>query len=128
MQTNFKFAILVALSAAVTLLTGCESYEHKTAERSTGRMVDDKRITSHVKSELAAEPVYKFDDVQVKTFNGVVQLSGFVTSDEQKRRAEEIAHQVNGVGQVVNGITLKQESLTPTGRSESDVRRPLRQQ
>ncbi len=115
----------MALSAELTLLTGCETYEHRTVdrgERSPGRAVDDRRITSYVKSELAAEPVYKFNDVEVKTYNGVVQLSGFVNSEEQKRRAGEIAQNVGGVGEIVNSISLKQGGLTPTGRDGRDVR------
>jgi hyperosmotically inducible protein len=81
-------------------------------------MVDDSRITADVQKDLKFEPVYKFSDVDVKTFNGVVQLSGFVTTDEQKRRAGEIAQQAPGVSQVVNSITLKPQ-ITPTGRDQS---------
>src|SRR5258708_6530678 len=118
---NLKQIILInGITIAVIAggLTGCKSYwwQTKSSERSTGRMVDDKHITSVVKKKLASEPVYKFDDVDVKTFDGVVQLSGFVNNDEQKERAAQIAQQVEGVGRVVNGITLKSEVTSSTGR------------
>jgi hyperosmotically inducible protein len=103
---------------AVTGLTGCSTWQQKTSERSEGRMVDDRKIASNIKSELRAEPVYKFSDVGVRTFNGVVQLNGFVNTEEQKRRAGEIAQSVPGVVQVENNISLKSNSgYTPTGRN-----------
>jgi osmotically-inducible protein OsmY len=103
---------------AAGALTGCQSsmWGHRNEERASGQVVDDGRITSQVKQELAQEPVFKFGDVDVKTFNGVVQLSGFVNADQQKTRAGELAQQVPGVAQVVNSLTLKSAQPTPTGR------------
>jgi hyperosmotically inducible protein len=81
-------------------------------------MVDDHKITAQIKSDLNHEPTYKFNDVDVKTFNGVVQLSGFVNTEDQKRRAAEIAQSVPGVAQVQNAISLKAEAPpSPTGSS-----------
>ena len=116
--------LITGLTAAIAVaaLSGCESWWHggqQRGERSEGRMVDDNRITHTVKSDLRNEPVYKFTDVDVKTFDGVVQLSGFVNTEEQKRRAAELAQRVPGVAQVVNNITLKPETPTPTGRQPS---------
>jgi hypothetical protein len=58
----------------------------------------------------------------VRTFDGVVQLSGFVNSEEQKRRAEELARQVPGVVEVQNSISLKPNAgaYTPTGRNDNN--------
>jgi hyperosmotically inducible periplasmic protein len=114
---NFRHLLsigTVGLAIASVGLTGCSMLERKSNERTAGRMIDDRQLTASVKRELNAEPVYKFDDVAVKTFDGVVQLSGFVNTDEQKRRAGDIAQHTQGVDQVVNNITLKP---TPTGRS-----------
>jgi osmotically-inducible protein OsmY len=113
---SFKTCLLLG-AAAVLGLTGCESYHNRgSGDRSEGRMVDDHRITAQIKSDLNHEPVYKFNDVDVKTFNGVVQLSGFVNSEDQKRRAAEIAQSVPGVAQVQNAISLKREfAPSPTG-------------
>src|SRR5205814_9170098 len=98
----------------------CSTFQQKSSERTAGRMVDDKKIASSVRSELRNDPLYKFHDVDVKTFDGVVQLSGFVNADEQKRRAEEIARQVPGVMEVQNSISMKpNNTFTPTGRATS---------
>src|SRR5690242_13123297 len=73
MRMTFKHLALttsvgIALSSML-LLSGCYTGSHKTSDRSDGRMADDKSLNSEVKHELAAEPVYKFDDVDVKTYN-----------------------------------------------------------
>jgi hyperosmotically inducible periplasmic protein len=125
---NFKRAILLTGATAVVALgtlTGCETWNRTTAtassDRSAGRVVDDKHITAQVKSNLKAEPTYKFSDVDVKTFDGIVQLSGFVNSEDQKQRAAQLAQQVAGVAQVQNNILLKPQANTPTGR-QTNVR------
>ncbi len=104
---------------ALAGLTACSTW-HRESDRTAGRMVDDNRITNQVKHELNREPTYKFTDVDVKTFAGVVQLSGFVNSNEQKQRAAQIAQSVPGVTQVIDSIALKpQPSPSPTGRTAS---------
>jgi osmotically-inducible protein OsmY len=111
----------VYVGIALVAATGCSSFRDTFArskdERSTGRVVDDKKITKEVKTALNKEPVYKFNDVDVKTFAGTVELAGFVNTDDQKRRAEEIAKSQPGVTQVINGIALKPEAPAPTGRT-----------
>jgi len=109
------------LSAKVALaaLTGCESMNMNKShdERSEGRVIDDKNITKDIKARLKDEPTFKFDSVDVSTFGGIVQLSGFVNHPDQRRRAEDIARHTGGVTQVVNGLVVKQGStLTPTGQ------------
>lgn len=127
MRNLKKLAMASGASAilAVMALTGCDTMHHDSADRTAGRMLDDKHITMNVQSKLKEEPVYKFSDVDVKTFSGVVQLSGFVSSDEQKNRAGELAQQVDGVQRVVNNISLKPNStgLSATGRT-NDVNQP----
>jgi hyperosmotically inducible protein len=118
---------LVCLSGAtaaicVAGLTGCSTWGNHTSDRTEGRIIDDKKITAKVEAALTTAPVYKFNDVDVKTFNGVVQLSGFVTTDEQKRQAGEIAQRVEGVAQVINSITMK-PGVSPTGQPSGDLRR-----
>jgi len=119
---NLKKIIMASGAGAILALTGCESMNHHNAEsdRSAGRALDDKTITEAVKDDLNREPVYKFNGVDVKTFSGVVQLSGFVDTNEQKQRAAEIAQREPGVAQVVNNITLKPaNNLTPTSRQQN---------
>jgi len=98
-------------------LTGCEMMNHHSGDRTAGRALDDKTITATVQHDLNREPVYKFDSVDVKTYDGVVQLSGFVDTEDQKRKAGDIAKQAEGVTQVVNNISLKPAgNLQPTSR------------
>lgn len=77
------------------------------SDRSTGQYVDDKSLTSRVNSALANNPDYKFEEVNVTTYKGTVQLSGFVNTSDQKTKAGDIAKQVQGVQDVVNNITVK---------------------
>jgi osmotically-inducible protein OsmY len=74
---------------------------------STGEYVDDSAITTKVKAELVRDPIVKALQVDVKTFKGVVQLSGFVDNANQKAQAEADAKTVNGVKDVKNNITVK---------------------
>ena len=115
---NLKKIVLVTGMSAALALTGCEMMNHHEGDRTAGRALDDKTITATVQQDLNREPGDKFGDVDVKTFDGVVQLSGFVDTQDQKRRAGEIAQRAEGVTQVVNNITLKPEgqNLAPTGR------------
>jgi osmotically-inducible protein OsmY len=116
-MTNLKKTILMSGMSVVMALTGCEMMNHHESDRTAGRALDDKTITASIQHDLNREPVYKFNDVDVKTFDGVVQLSGFVSTEDQKRRAGEIAKGAEGVTQVVNNITLKpNDNLAPTGR------------
>ena len=121
MQTIPKILKPVAgLAAALAIIAtaGCMS----TADRSSGRVLDDKMITSKVKGALNDAKIYKFDDVKVATYKGVVQLSGFVDTEEQKQKAGEIAKRVDWVRDIVNNISLKprDEYPTPTGRSSGE--------
>src|ERR1041385_7719768 len=77
-------------------------------ERSTGETIDDSATTLRVKNALGKDPIYKYSDVTVTTFKGTVQLGGFVERDEQKRKAEDVVRNVEGVKEVKNAITLKQ--------------------
>jgi hyperosmotically inducible protein len=110
-----KRIIFIGGFAAILGITGCSTWGHHDESRSAGRVTDDKHLTSEIKDRLAGEPVYKFDHVDVKTFDGVVQLSGFVGTEEQKQHAATIAQTVPGVSRIVNGITVH-EMITPTGR------------
>jgi hypothetical protein len=114
--------LLASLCAGALLLgsAGCSSnpFSKTNDERSAGRVVDDKKITKEVKSALKNEPVFKFESVDVQTFAGEVQLSGFVNTEDQKHRAEEIARSQQGVARVINGIALKPE-MQPTGRTDN---------
>lgn len=118
---NIKRLILVTGTSAVlavTTLTGCQMMNgHEEGGRTAGRVLDDKQITETVKGKLANQPVYKFTDVGVQTYDGIVQLNGFVATQDQKQMASQIAQRVDGVRQVINNLALKPNAnqLTPTG-------------
>ncbi|HWC61287.1 MAG TPA: BON domain-containing protein [Verrucomicrobiae bacterium] len=117
MRSNTIQRISCASMAAVLLIVaGCQTAPKD--ERSEGRALDDKHITENVRKTLESEPTYKFSEVNVSTFAGVVQLSGFVNTDGEKQRAQEIAQNTDGVKQVVNGIALK-PMMPATGRMNS---------
>lgn len=122
-----KRKLIVLSLAAITAVSfvGCatnSSADRDSNKRSTGRYIDDKMLVGKVKGALGDSAVYKFPDVNVNTYNGTVQLTGFVDTMEQKRKAEEIARNVHGVNAVQNQITMK----TDTERVRStDVNRDL---
>ena len=92
-------------------LSGCMS----DSERTSGRVRDDHRISGKVKSALNSSPVYKFPNVGVITYNGVVQLNGFVHKDEQKQEATELARRVPGVVEVINHVSLATAEMGSPG-------------
>jgi len=116
MQNN-GIRILSGVGSAIILLLsmGCKSSSSSSHDgRSEGRVLDDKDITKHVQKALEDEPAYKFTTVDVNTYAGIVQLSGFVSTEAQKNRAQQLAENTGGVREVVNGITVK-PAPQPTG-------------
>ena len=79
-----------------------------TAEREgTGEYIDDTVITAKVKAVIFDDPITRASEVNVETFKGVVQLSGFVGSQEAANRAVELARGVAGVKSVKNDMQIK---------------------
>jgi hyperosmotically inducible periplasmic protein len=96
--------ILTLGTGVATLSTGCAG----TATReSTGEYIDDASTTTKVKAAFVKDPLVKALDVNVDTFKGTVQLSGFVDTAEQKARAAQLAAGISGVAAVKNNITVK---------------------
>jgi osmotically-inducible protein OsmY len=89
---------------AVGGLTGCAGSPTKD---STGQYVDDTTITTKVKSALLGDGAVKSFEIKVETFKGVVQLSGFVDTEDQRAAATRDAMAVNGVKDVKDNLTLK---------------------
>ncbi len=106
MKTYLKVIALGALagSALLTFPVGCAATPTK---ESTGEYVDDSSITTKVKAELVRDDTTKAREIKVETFKGVVQLSGFVDTAEEKARAGQIASGVAGVKDVKNNIAVK---------------------
>ena len=100
---------LVAAVAALALgLGACASSENSGAQRSAGEFTDDAALTAKVKTAIATDAGAKTAAVvNVETYRGVVQLTGFVDSDDQASRAVSAAKKVQGVRSVKNDIRLK---------------------
>jgi len=99
---NLISAAFVA-TVAITAV-GCSSTNQ---QASTGEYVDDTVITTKVKAALINDPNVKAREVNVETFKGDVQLSGFVAEAADAQRAVEIARGVKGVTSVKNDIRVK---------------------
>lgn len=99
--------ILLKYLVCITLVLALASCAGSRTKESTGEYFDDSAITAKVKAELVADPVTKARSINVETFKGVVQLSGFVSTAQEKERAGEIAAKVKGVASVKNNIVLK---------------------
>lgn len=100
-KTLIKTLVIATFIATVA---GCSATPTR---ESTGEYVDNSVVTTKVKAALAQEAVGTLLDVEVATFRDVVQLSGFVDSEEDKARAEEIASAVEGVARVDNSLIVK---------------------
>ena len=83
---------------------GCASSR---TQEGTGEYLDDTVITTKVKAAILGEPGLKVSEINVETFKGVVQLSGFVNSREDINKAMRVARGVKGVTSVENDMQLK---------------------
>jgi hyperosmotically inducible periplasmic protein len=97
-------ALICGAILLITAFAGCAGDRYR---QSTGEALDSTAITARVRAALLADPEVSGFDVGVTTFRGVVQLSGFVDTPDQRIRAEDIAWGVQGVRSVENNITLK---------------------
>jgi hyperosmotically inducible protein len=95
-------AVFAALT--MTLAIGCAS---TATHESTGQYVDDVTLTTKVKTAIFNEPTLKSAEINVETFKGVVQLSGFVSSAAAETKAVEVARGVAGVVSVRNDMRVK---------------------
>jgi hyperosmotically inducible protein len=107
LQTTKVLGLILCLGALplVTMVTGCAGDRY---HQSTGEAIDDHGISGRVKSALSNDAEYKYEGVDVDTFKGTVQLSGFVDTHAQKSRAASIARSIEGVKDVENNITVKE--------------------
>jgi osmotically-inducible protein OsmY len=96
-----------ALMAALLLggtVTGCAS---TAKSESAGEYIDDTAITAGVKAAIVKDPNLKASEINVETYKGIVQLSGFVSSAETVATAATVARSVKGVKSVKNDLRLK---------------------
>lgn len=95
---------LLVCIGAITAFLGCAATQTR---ESTGQYVDDTAITTNVKAAIFNEETLKMMQINVKTFKGVVQLSGFVNSAQSVKKAGEVARSVENVKEVKNDLIVK---------------------
>jgi hyperosmotically inducible protein len=100
----FKRIAIVLSALTLAVLVGCAATPKS---EGTAGYVDDSVITTKVKAAIFAEPTLKSAEINVETFKGVVQLSGFVSTQANMYKAAEVARGVGGVTNVKNDMRLK---------------------
>ena len=88
----------------VALVAGCAGSR---TQESTGEYIDDSTITTKVKTVMLKDPAVSGLAINVETFKGTVQLSGFARTEQERARAIELAQSVAGVKSVRNDIAIR---------------------
>lgn len=96
-----SFLVCIGL---IAVFLGCASTPTR---EGTGEYIDDSAITTKVKAAIFNDPSLKVFQINVETFKGEVQLSGFVDSAQSVKKAGEVARGVNGVKSVKNNLIVK---------------------
>ena len=102
-----KIGIFIRYFVILMLIATFMACASTPTRESTGEYVDDSVITTKVKSLLAEDDFLKSFKISVETFKGVVQLSGFVNSQQAVDKAGQIARSVKGVSSVKNNLIVK---------------------
>ena len=101
---NLKLASTLIAALMLTSVVGCAT---NAKTESVGQYVDDSVITTGVKAAILNEPTLKVSEINVETYKGVVQLSGFVAAQDSIAKAASVARTVKGVQSVKNDIRMK---------------------
>jgi osmotically-inducible protein OsmY len=104
MNRLLKRLFLAAFALSFVFVTGCAS---TSKQESTGEFIDDSVITNKVKAAIVNDPALKVMQINVETFKGVVQLSGFVDSKAMAARAVEVTRGVAGVKSVKDDMRMR---------------------
>ena len=104
MNASSNRKIRAAALLGVALAAGCSSTPTR---ESTGEYIDDTTLTTRVKAKFVEDPSVSAMAINVETFKGVVQLSGFANSQAEANRAVQLAQATSGVKSVKNDIRLK---------------------
>jgi len=99
-----QYVSAVFLAVTLASAVGCSSTPQR---EGAGQYIDDSMITGKVKAALIEDTLTKATEINVETFKGVVQLSGFVSSQAAANKAVELARNVGGLKIVTNDMRLK---------------------
>jgi osmotically-inducible protein OsmY len=102
-----KLQRIVKIAICLGMFTGFMGCAATQKHESTGQYVDNSVVTAKVKAAILDDPMLKTFQINVETFKGVVQLSGFVDSAQSAARAGEVAGRVEGVKEVKNDLVVK---------------------
>jgi osmotically-inducible protein OsmY len=117
-MSNLTRALLAATVLGASAIAGCAStagqqspeagrQSPEAGQQTAGEAVDDSVVTAKVKAKLVDDPMTKAYEINVETFKGAVQLSGFVDSEEARSRATQLAKDVGGVKDVKNSLQVR---------------------
>jgi len=104
MKKFSKYLSMLLVTFAVFAVIGCASTESRSG---TGEFFDDSVITTKVKAAIFQDEDLKVLEISVKTYKGIVQLSGFVSSNAAAQKAVMVAGSVQGVKSVKNDMQIK---------------------
>ena len=104
MKIAQRLSTMLFAASLVATMAGCASTSTK---EGTGEYIDDTVITAKVKASIFNEPTLKSSEINVETFKGDVQLSGFVAQPSDAAKAAEVARGVKGVTSVKNDVRVK---------------------
>jgi osmotically-inducible protein OsmY len=107
MENVMKISRLIQAAVLALTLVTVVSCASTSKQEGTGEYIDDSVITTKVKAAVLNEPTLKSSEINVETFKGVVQLSGFVNSKEDIEKAVEVTSAVKGVSSVKNDMHVK---------------------
>ena len=121
---NSVGVMVSGLLMVLVALSGCQATTGKTA----GQTISDASISSAVQTKLTSDHLSNFTRIDVDTERGVVNLSGVVETEEQRARAERLAHHVTGVVKVINSLQIQNHPPMnrPSSPPASDERRSER--
>jgi hypothetical protein len=104
LQFNLRSLVLLLCALIPMSIAGCAATPTR---ESTGGYVDDSTITAKIKTDLLQDNKLSASDVHVKTYKGVVELSGFVNRESDIPEAGMVAGRVSGVKSVHNNLIVK---------------------
>lgn len=104
MKQISKYLSAIFLAVLLVTTVGCAS---SSKQEGTGEYIDDAVITTKVKAAIFNEPTLKTFEINVETFKGAVQLSGFVSSQATINKAIQVTRAVKGVVSVKNDMRIK---------------------
>ncbi len=105
---------------AISLVAALGACSKQGEQSTTGQYLDDATMTAKVKADLMKDDSVKATEIKVETTQGVVQLSGFVGSEEARKHAEELAKSIAGVKSVRNDLAVQSTQQT-VGQSVDDT-------